>query len=142
MLRPLHNHALQLYDLMAERAKESDDGNYHGSITATFQELGTSNGSYSAITGLLQTLGAITCLQRGARGIESIYTLGGRPTEEDFLSVALTAKANPAMLLVQQQLNDIDTRIGRLNVVEALANLESRVAKLEKESSAKSKPQI
>ncbi len=132
LIKPVHGFALQLYDKMADNAKGSEDGNFHGSITALFHELGTSNGRYSAITGLLQTLGAITCLQRGARGIESIYSLGGRPTEEDFASVPLTSKANRATLLVQQQINDIDTRVGRLNVVEALANLEARISKLER----------
>lgn len=131
MKKPIHDFALRLYDSMAEHAKESDDGHFHGSITAVFRELGSSNSSYTPITRLLLSTGAITCLQRGARAIESVYALGERPTEEELLSVALTTKAKPDTLLLQQQVNDIDKRIGRLDIVEALASLEARVSKLE-----------
>ncbi len=139
--KPLHLNALRLYDKMEEQAQSHEDGHFHGSIVQLFATLGISNGSYSPITGLLKQMGAITQLQRGARGIESVYQLGGRPTVEDLLSTVvsspsdLTKLTKADMLVVVQQLTDIEKRIGRLDIVEALVNIERRISALEQKES-------
>ncbi len=137
--KPLHLNALRLYDKMYEQAQSTEDGYFHGSIVQQFATLGISNGSYSSITGMLKQVGAITQLQRGARGIESIYQLGGRPTVEELSSVLspsdLTKLTKADMLVVVQQLTDIEKRIGRLDIVQALVDMERRISALEQKES-------
>ncbi len=130
VIKPVYEQALQLYDAMK---KQSTNGRYSGSITKTYRDLGLANGNYTAITRLLLGVGAITCEQRGARNIESIYKVDERPTLEELSSVTLTTRPKADTVLYEQRLADLDKRIGRLDIVKALANLESRVSKLENE---------
>ncbi len=129
IIKPLHANALQLYDRMLEEA--DDDNLFTGSITATFRNLGISNGNYTIVTRLLNGIGAITCLQRGARSLPSIYRIGKRPTPEELSSVTLTSKPRADTVLLEQRLADMEKRIGRLDIVLALANIETRVGDLE-----------
>lgn len=62
----------------------------------------------------------------------SVYYLHGRPDPEVFSAVHLTTTPKVDTLALQQRLADIQRQIGGLNIVEVLANIESRVGQVEK----------
>jgi hypothetical protein len=127
--KPIVEIALRLYDLMDEQADE--DKVWRGSITGVFGSLGVSMSYYSPATKLLTGIGAIVLLQRGARGIDSEYKLMGRPDNAELDGVQLTTRRSAASVALEQRITDMEKRIGRLDIVEALSNLEKRVRALE-----------
>lgn len=135
-VKQIHGYALELYDALHEQGSdEGEDGRvFRGSITKAFQTLGISNGYYTSTQRLLASLGAIETVQRGARGIETVIQLHDRPTLEELAAVTLTKPTSAATLALDQRLSDIEKRIGRLDIVKALAELEARIATIEKES--------
>ena len=122
-----------LYDHLDANAVEEDDVRiFRGSIVKAYDDLGISHSHYSNVQKMLVESGAIEMLQRGARGIESVYQLNGRPSPEKLRKSPLTKTNSRATVALEQRIADIQRQIGGLDIVAALADLEKRLGKLEK----------
>ena len=132
-MKALHQRALDLYDILDRHATEEEGQKvFRGSITQAFRELEISQSHYSNVQKLLVAAGAIELVQRGARGIPSVFVLHGKPEAETFSPIPLTGVPKPDMFALAQAVKDIQRQIGGLDIVRALADLEKRVGKLEK----------
>jgi len=131
-------YTLEFYRLLESNAeREIFDGVeltvYRGALTKLFKGLGVSQSYYSRVTVALKSLGCITLLKRGARGVDSIVAVHHPPDEMEFLihhSTPLTH--SPQAAKVTDRLADLEKRLGGLDVVEAIANLDRRVKVLER----------
>lgn len=130
---PVKERALMLYDYLESKAVEDDiEGRvFRGSIVAAYDELKISHSHYTTVQRMLVESGAMELVQRGARGIESVYRLNGRPDPENLRKLSLTKPDNRATVALEQRVADIQRQIGGLDIVQALADLEKRLAVLE-----------
>jgi hypothetical protein len=129
---PVTERATMLYDHLDSKAVDEDGGRFfRGSIVAAYDELGISHSHYSTVQRLLVVSGAMELIQRGARGIESVYLLHGRPDPDKLRKLSLTKPDNRATVALEQRVADIQRQIGGLDIVQALADLEKRLGELE-----------
>ena len=121
-----------LYDYLDSKAVEEEGERlFRGSIVAAYDELKISHSHYSNVQKLLVNSGAIELIQRGARGIQSVYQLHGRPDSEELRNVHLTKPGRLDTVALEQRVADIQRQIGGLDIVAALADLEKRLGVLE-----------
>jgi hypothetical protein len=134
MTSTLFQHAESFYDALDERAKDEVWNNelhvrvFRGRVSTIFRSLGISQTYYGRVKSGLVESGCVTFNKTGSRSQESEVLLHHRPIEVEFLrrqGRPLTKSLELA--IVTQRLGGIETLVGGINVVEALAELESRL---------------
>lgn len=122
----------RVYDALAEEATTGENGAliWEGRIVEAFGKLRISNAHYSRVMGTLQEVGAIEQLQKGARGVPSVYALHFRPEVEVPTGESpLTKPTNFDKLA--SRVTGLERRLDGIDLKVLLANLESRVKRLE-----------
>lgn len=131
-------YTLEFYKMLDEKAStEVIDGVeltvFRGYLTKTFQGMGVSQSYYSRVITALKELGCITILKRGARGVDSLIAINHPPDEMEFTvrsSTPLTSSPQAAKLA--EQVADLQTRLGGLNIAEAIEYLDIELKSLAK----------
>lgn len=129
----VHGYCIALYDALEKKAS---DGQFVGSVTEVYKTLGISNQHYSKILrGLVET-GSLEHIQRGHHQRPTIYRLIHRPTTEqlrefDFLTPR-TRRARVSDTALLQRLETVERRVGQVEVIPALHNLDKRLKAIEK----------
>jgi hypothetical protein len=135
--------AIRFYDILAESAKpEKHQGVeisiFRGSLTRAWNAVGASNSYYSQVMRFLYDSGCLHLVQRGAASTPSVVAVIKRPEPNVTVSSGrLTTGPNPATLI--QEVENIKRNVGGINIAEALAEIESRLEKLEREEHGKKK---
>ena len=134
VLKAEFRHALNLYEsLQAKAVVKDDELVFSGSLVEMFRSLKISQGYYSDVTRGLYTLGCMQMKQRGARSSPSIIVLHNPPTVEAWAALAdsdLTTRPSGATML-EKQLENLERRMGGMDIVEAFADHEARIVQLE-----------
>lgn len=132
----------RLYDALDEQAIEAEDGTRifkgHTTVVANKLKPPITSSHYSHIRRHLVAMDCVGKMQAGSRNSESIWVLHQRPTQE------LLDNADPGMLIqnrnerekysiLAQQVKDLKTQLGGLNVLKAMKALEDRINGLEEE---------
>lgn len=128
--------------LYARMEAEADE--YHvwrGKIVDSCLTIGIALGSYSRVVNALRKLGCIDLIEQGYRGRPTVYRLAYPPTEAVWRERApertedLTSA--PSLDILSGQFDDLvdmlETRLGGLNIVEALGELEKRIDDLQQQ---------
>lgn len=129
----VHDYCIQMYEAMK---KASAKDQFVGSITDVYKTLGISNQYYAQILRALVETGSVEHVQRGHHKRPTIYRLIHRPTkaqlaEFDFLTPrSRRAKVTEDELL--KRIEELERRVGKVEVIPALTNLEGRLKALEK----------
>lgn len=129
----VHDYCIQMYDAMKKAAAKDQ---FIGSITSVYNTLGISNQYYTQILRALTETGSVEHVQRGHHKRPTIYRLIHRPTksqlsEFDFLTPrSKRDKVTEDELL--KRIEVLERRVGKVEVVPALTNLEGRLQALEK----------
>ena len=129
----VHDYPLQMFDALKARA---ENGTYTGSVTEVYKTLGISNQYYTQILRALVESGSVEHVQRGHHKRPSIYKLIKKPTKKqlatlDFLTPK-TRRATVGDSEILNRLNELERRVGKVDVIAALTNLEKRITALEK----------
>jgi hypothetical protein len=130
------------YDALAEQSKPTDDGKlrYEGHTYKLFAAIEPKlpQPYYSKLRRYLLHMGCVTQVRRGARHAPSVWILHFRPDSDSLSQVDKSAVLSPpaeeqnARLAVnRQQLRDILSKLGDLNVKDILYNFEQRLQALE-----------
>jgi hypothetical protein len=146
-------YAHKFYELMVERAKlETIQGSFdvdipepvevlvfRGKLTDIFVELKVSQKYYVTIRKILREYDCVQYLQRGTKAYDSIVILNHPPPEE-ISPLLLTDSHSPAKIAdVERRVTALEdwrvTTAGGINIGEALRNMETRLAKLERRES-------
>lgn len=132
------DYASKFYSLMEREAKDEDIPSgrkarvFRGSVTNLFKEIGASQAYYSKVRKGLIDSGCMTILQQGARGLPTVILLQGKPMRETFVVSRpsdLTNRIDGAILA--QRVDNLELRLGGINLLEALSNHETRLRELE-----------
>jgi hypothetical protein len=138
MASTVFQHAHTFYTAMDERANDEiwDNGAevrvFRGKVTIVFRSLEISQSYYGRVKTALIESGCISFAQVGSRGNPSTILLHHPPSSDEFSlreDRPLTKNVEAAML--SQRMDGIENRLGGMNVVEALANVESRLRDLD-----------
>lgn len=129
----VYGYCIALYDALK---KEASDGQFVGSVTEVYKALGISNQHYSVILRALVETGSLEHIQRGHHMRPTIYRLIHRPTktqlrEFDFLTPR-TRRARVSEAALLKRVEELERRVGKVDVIPALQNLESRLKAIEK----------
>lgn len=135
----LYRHSHSTYEALEHSASTEHVGDqelriYRGSVTKLWKTLNISMGYYSDVFTALEHNSCITRIQQGGRNVDSIIVLHGPPAWESWTTEGLQeplTQPKPTDIL-SQRVEDLERRLGRLNIVEALANHEERLTALEK----------
>lgn len=132
----LFKHSESLYQELEKSAKHEKIKGvkvnaFRGSITQIYRDLGLSYTYYGDIRNALERSGCIAVLQRGTSTQESIIVLHHAPDRAAWQEASedLTAPLEDAML--QQQIGDIKSQLGGINIVEAFTDVERRLEQLD-----------
>lgn len=138
MMTKTQTYAAALYAKMDENAEHGENGIiWRGEIVDTSVSVGIPIGSYNRAINYLRKAGCVEQLARGSAGGQpSIFRLIQPPTpevwDEAFVkSRDRTLTSAPSLDMLHQQVRDISRQIGGINIAEALANFERRLAALE-----------
>jgi len=103
---------------------------FRGSITSIYRDLGLSYTYYGDIRRALERSGCIAPLQRGTSTQESVIVLHHPPDREAWESESddLTAPLEDAML--RQELDDIKSQLGGMNIVDAFTDVQGQLDEL------------
>jgi hypothetical protein len=122
-----------MYDALKERA---EDDTFTGSVVEVYRTLGISNQYYKQILQGLVESGAIEHVQRGHHKRPTIYKILKKPTKTELAKIDfLTPKTRRAKVddsEILRRLNELERRVGKVDVIAALTNLEKRITALEK----------
>lgn len=137
--------AISLHAKMAETAEVDKDGAivWAGSVAKLFRELGISPGYHTPVMGLLSQTDCLRQVQKGTKGINSVYVLLRSPgtlTDAEWPSVNSIVKSARKGLttetggykLLEQEIRNLAARLGPpdLNLAKALAELQSQINSL------------
>jgi hypothetical protein len=135
------NHCAKMYQALHERAvdKELSSGQtarvFTGSYTDAWKSTGISQTYYSPIRKWLEKNKAILVLQTGGRSVDTVIVLQGLPDTPEadgwLGNKGLTESTNYARLA--ESVAEIKKSLGGLNIVEILAEFETRVKSLEEQ---------
>lgn len=124
-----------------EAVIENNERVWKGRLVATAKSLGIPEGSYSKVVTRLRSMGCIEQVTRGYRGTAlSTYILLFPPTPELWRATEARGDegrltAAPTSDRVARAVEDLQKQLGGINVVSALANLETRLHNLERQVS-------
>jgi hypothetical protein len=118
-------HANALFQAL--KANADSDGFFEGSVTQLWMKLKISNSYYSPTFTALEKKGCIERIDRGSRNYGSKIAVKLAPTADDWNEVGghLTTRAASARL--SQRVEDIEQRLGGLDIGLALAELADEV---------------
>jgi hypothetical protein len=130
----LMRHSQALYHALNELAKpEQVQGVmltvFRGQMTHVFDSLNISRSYYTPIRTLLVENDCILIVQRGSRSVESIIVLQQEPSPEGMTMPPLTGRSHAAK--VSARLDNLEERLGGLDIVKAFDNHEKRLKALE-----------
>lgn len=137
-------YANQFYEIILESAKIEtfDEGQYglimpgeylvfRGKVTDVYKQLKASQTYYARIRKLLINNGCVTFVERGARGSVSVLVLHHPPPPlAEIPPENLTTR--PTFDTLSRRLERLENSLGGISIVEALVNMETRIAKLER----------
>lgn len=107
---------------------------WEGSLTELYRGMGIGQSYYSRIMNSLKSMGCVTMTQRGSRKTSSILVLHHEPDRAEWEAhharPDLTGRMEGATL--SDRVFNLEQRIGGVNIVDALRNLENRLQALEK----------
>jgi hypothetical protein len=138
MSSTLFQHAESFYNALYERTTVETLGNgvearvFRGRVSVIFRSLGISQTFYGRVKAGLVESGCISFARVGSRGQDSEIVCHHKPEETEFMRRSnrpLTRSLENAILT--QRLNGIESQLGGMNVVEALAEFEDRLRKLD-----------
>jgi hypothetical protein len=130
MTSTLASHILVVYTAMEKEAVERDDLKiYTGSLARMMKELGISGTYYSEIFRTLYDNGYCALGERGGRNKPSTVILVRRPERDELLD--LTSEDGEATVSLVNRVETLETSVGGLNIVTALAEIERRLVALE-----------
>lgn len=132
----LLSYASALYARMdLEATQDNTDRVWRGRLIVTCRELGIPDGSRGKVVSKLRSMGCVEQVMRGYRGNAlTVFILHHPPTTERFEEPEdgyLTS--GPSLDTIAHALEDMRRQLGGVNLVSALANIEQRLLKLEKE---------
>ena len=105
---------------------------WKGSIVDTYKSIGASQHFYTPVMSVLKDLGCITILSSGRRARPSVIALHHPPDETEYLFYSENRLTNsPESAKLRGRLEMLEKRIGGINIVDTLVELEKRVARLE-----------
>ena len=129
----------QLYRHMLSEASQVEIAPGHmrtvwrGPIVETCLKIGIPEGVYRRVTKTLELTGSIIIVEKGRRNTPTVLTLEFEPSVESW-----TKKSSPQSLttveraaMLQARVERLEKLLGGVDVIEALANLEGRLAQLE-----------
>lgn len=143
MTETFNTHCARVYKALDERATYRDNEGvkervFVGAVTPVYKLLNISQAYYGPIFKTLEDVGAILKVQTGARGIDTIIVLRGLPEAwptglgwDGSKSRPLTEDSRYGRILRDVQEMQ-DGKIGGVNVLLALSELEQRIIVLEK----------
>lgn len=108
---------------------------FEGKVANLYDELGISRAYYSRMMEVLQEIGSIEFIVRGTRHYKTRIRIHDAPTPEqietytDLTKVPTSGKITSRSL--DSRLSSVEKRLGSLDVLDALANIESRLQALE-----------
>jgi hypothetical protein len=113
---------------------------WRGSIVDAYKSLGVSQTFYTPVMNTLKDLGCITVLSSGRRASPSVLALHHAPDETEYLFYSESRlKNSPESAKLRGRLEMLEKRIGGINIVDTLVELEKRVARLEHQAQKDSK---
>lgn len=123
-------HVFTVYDLLDQAAQDESIGKdqlrvFRGSFLAKYKESGLSQSYYSRIRTILTDLGSVSELQRGARNLDSVLILHGKPdveAVEDMVKQILRPKEKADNEL-EQRVRNLEKRLEGLDVGKAFEEL-------------------
>ena len=131
----LNDHCMAVYKALEAHAKpmKVDDDDclvFEGSLTEIWLPLKISQSYYSKVFSFLRDSDSISVIQRGSRMHPSLIVLNGEPPP---------VEGHPANPLTRPTEHDklasrvahIESRLGGMNVLEAIRDLDERVKRLE-----------
>jgi hypothetical protein len=107
---------------------------FSGPVTERYRATGASQGYYTRVFDALKELGCITVMTMGRRAEPSVIVLHYPPDETEFVfleSEGLTGTPEDARLRLR--LENLEKRIGGVNIVDTLYQLDKRLTKVERE---------
>lgn len=131
----VQTYAAALYARMEEEA--SEDNVWVGKIVETCKSLNIPAGGYNRAMNALRKLGCVDLLARGTGGDrQSAIRLIRPPTpdvwEDGFVnSRDATLTRGPSLDMLRQEVRDMHKQLGGINLIEALAQVEERLVRLE-----------
>lgn len=131
------NHCETVYNALDERAviKENEKV-FSGAVAQVYSMLGISQSYYGPIFQTLEDVGAVLKLQRGGRGVDTVFVLRGLPevwpeglgwNGRNNKPLTSSTKYDTLLLDVRR----IQEQIGTLDLVGLLVNLEQRLSRIE-----------
>lgn len=106
---------------------------FRGSITERWSSIGASQSFYTPVMHTLKELGCITLISSGRRSHPSIVALHHPPDEVEFLLTHTgDLTGSPEAAKLRKRLENLERRVGGVNIAEVLLELEKRVAWLER----------
>lgn len=132
--------SLAYYDTLKKLARQENiDGAklpvFRGSLMQVWRDVSPSQSYWTPVMTFLRDYGYISLLQRGSRGRESVVVFHKRPQRAEISQLDLTEQGEAAT--IREELRDIQKRLGGLDIVEALRNVEERLQVLEGEANGK-----
>jgi len=131
----------RFYDALNANAVDSEEGEYRvfrGKTTAVWNSLDLASPYYHKAMKLLQEMGSIEQIQRGARHVESVLYLHSRPVLSDYLKLdpdaiksANTERQRVHEITTDARISNIEQNIGGLNIQEVISDHEIRLQQLE-----------
>lgn len=126
----LFDHCNKVYSAMLEGAEEHESGNLHiweGYLTHLFKDIGYGIPRYSRIVGMMQQMGCIEQIERGAGNKPSRWYLHKAPSLGDFefAKSKETDRANrptPIEQRVKDLINLVSEHQGRIDTLEQLVS--------------------
>jgi hypothetical protein len=111
---------------------------FRGKVSEVFEALGLSQVYYSRIRKIFIKYDCVTYVQRGTRSYDSVLVLH-RPPPENLPEEDLTSRPGDATLTalnerveaLERSVKILESKLGGLNIVEALRNFEGRLRSLE-----------
>lgn len=144
-------YAMALYDLMSTEANEVTDGQvgadakvegvliWQGKLIATCTRVGIPQGYYKKVVDVLRKIGSIEIVTRGRRGNTPTTILLRYPPTMELYKDAIVKSgwdgltATPSFDTLVAEVRDIQTRLGGIDWLEIIKNLDDRVKALESE---------
>lgn len=136
----LWSHITSVYENMA---REAEDGEINGKpvkvwkgfATMLLPQLGVSQGYYGKVLKYLSVMGCVANHKRGAGTIPSEWLVLSPPTEQAFmLAKPSVEKGRPRDLAaIEQQLEDIRSALPKVDIEQALYDMQKQLDKQAKE---------
>lgn len=125
---------LKLYNQLAA---DAEGDMFEGSMAGVYKKTHMSQSHYSKLFGILIETGCIELVRRGRGPAPSQIRLRHAPTEKavrnSYQAGRLTKRESPARVMLEQRVSIMEGRLSDIDLVEALSNIERRLAALERE---------